>query len=80
LVPPNSKIISKSLAELDFQQNFGVSFQGIRRKGKYLRFPDESSQVQISDRLLLFGKQESLSQVSRFIASDRTVDVISLAL
>lgn len=81
LVPPNSKIIGKSLAELDFQQNFGVSIQGIRRQGKYLRFPDESSQVQISDRLLLFGKVESLNQVSRLIASDKkTAEVIPLTL
>jgi monovalent cation:H+ antiporter-2, CPA2 family len=81
LVPPNSKIIGKSLTELDFQQNFGVSIQGIRRKGKYIRFPDESSLIQIDDRLLLFGKVESLNKVSRLIVPDKkSVDVIPLTL
>jgi CPA2 family monovalent cation:H+ antiporter-2 len=80
LVPSNSKIIGKSLGELDFQQNLAISIQTIWRQGKYLRFPDSNTQIQASDRLLLFGKQESLSQVSRLIASDQTVDVISLTL
>ncbi|ELS00002.1 cation:proton antiporter [Gloeocapsa sp. PCC 73106] len=68
-VPENSGIAGKTLAELNFSEQFGVSIQAIRRKGKYVRFPESYHQIQVGDSLLVFGKLESLTQVSQSITT-----------
>ncbi|MBF2021080.1 MAG: cation:proton antiporter [Hydrococcus sp. C42_A2020_068] len=68
LVPEDSPVVGKTLAELNFKQQFGVLIQAIRREGKYIRFPDGSSDIQAGDRLLLCGNFYSLDRVSQSIA------------
>jgi CPA2 family monovalent cation:H+ antiporter-2 len=68
LVPKNSIIIGQKLVELNFEQQFGTAVRAIRRKGNYLRFPEESTTIQASDHLLLFGNLELLAQISQYIA------------
>ncbi|MBR8829140.1 MAG: cation:proton antiporter [Gomphosphaeria aponina SAG 52.96 = DSM 107014] len=73
LVPNNSCILGKTVAELNFSPEFGLSIQAIRRKEKYIRFPDAGSEIQAGDRLLLFGNLEFLSQLSQRIASEENI-------
>ncbi len=69
LVPKNSAIAGKTLAELHFSQTFGTLVQAIRRKGEYIRFPDGRSMIQAKDHLLLFGSLELLTEISQKVAS-----------
>lgn len=71
LVPEESPAVGKTLAELNFRQQFGVLIQAIRREGKYIRFPDGSSDIQAGDRLLLCGSFYSLDRVSQSIAPEQ---------
>ena len=73
LVPENSAIAGKNLGELDFDQQFGILVQGIRRKGVYIRFPDGRSKIEEKDYLLLFGNLESLTEISQKIAQKENV-------
>ena len=66
-VPTASPAIGKTLAELHIRRQFGVLVQAIRREGKYIRFPDGSSDVQAGDRLLLCGGFYSLIQASHWL-------------
>jgi CPA2 family monovalent cation:H+ antiporter-2 len=68
LVPDNSSVVGKTLAELHIRRQFGVLIQAIRREGKFINFPDGSSDLQAGDRLLLCGNLYALNQASRWIA------------
>ncbi|WP_421657152.1 cation:proton antiporter [Leptothermofonsia sp. ETS-13] len=70
LVPENSPVVGKTLAELHIRRQFGVLVQAIRREGKFISYPDGKSELQAGDRLLLCGGFYSLSQASRWIAPD----------
>lgn len=67
LVPDDSPVVGKTLAELHIRRQFGVLVQAIRREGKFISFPDGNSDLQVGDRLLLCGGFYSLSQASRWI-------------
>ena len=73
LVPENSAIAGKTLGELDFDQQFGILVQGIRRKGVYIRFPDGRSTIEEKDYLLLFGNLELLTEISQKVAQKENV-------
>lgn len=68
LVPDNSPVVGKTLAELHIRRQFGVLVQAIRRESKFISFPDGKSDLQAGDRLLLCGGFYSLTQASRWIA------------
>jgi CPA2 family monovalent cation:H+ antiporter-2 len=68
LVPENSAIAGKTLAALAFERQFGTLVWAIRRKGKYVRFPDGDSAIQAGDKLLLFGNLELLTAIGQKIA------------
>lgn len=68
LVPDQSPVVGKTLAELHIRRQFGVLVQAIRREGKFISFPNGASDLQAGDRLLLCGGFYSLSQASRWIA------------
>lgn len=67
LVPDDSPVVGKTLAELHIRRQFGVLVQAIRREGKFISYPDGDSELQAGDRLLLCGGFYSLSQASRWI-------------
>ncbi|MCU0527021.1 MAG: cation:proton antiporter [Elainella sp. Prado103] len=67
LVPENSAVVGKTLAELHIRRQFGVLIQAIRREGKFINFPNGSSDLQAGDRLLLCGNFHALNQASRWI-------------
>ncbi|QYO62497.1 cation:proton antiporter [Leptolyngbya sp. 7M] len=68
LVPNDSPVVGKTLAELHIRRQFGVLVQAIRREGKFISFPRGSSDLQAGDRLLLCGNFHALNQASRWIA------------
>jgi CPA2 family monovalent cation:H+ antiporter-2 len=68
VVPENSVVAGKTLAELTFEQQFGTIVQAIRRKGKYIRFPDQDNAIQAGDKLLLFGNLALLADIGQKIA------------
>lgn len=81
LVPESSPTVGKTLAELHIRRQFGVLVQAIRREGKFIGFPDGSSDIQAGDRLLLCGGFYSLSQASRWIApSDPVASVLPIPI
>ncbi|MBF2026531.1 MAG: cation:proton antiporter [Oscillatoriales cyanobacterium C42_A2020_001] len=73
LVPENSPVVGKTLAELHIRRQFGVLVQAIRREGKFIGFPDGKSDLQSGDRLLLCGNLYSLNQASCWIAPTQKV-------
>jgi monovalent cation:H+ antiporter-2, CPA2 family len=80
LVPNNSHVVGKTLAELHIRRQFGILIQAIRREGKYIRFPDGRSDLQAGDRLLLCGNFHSLTQASNWIAPPEESNVVQLPL
>jgi CPA2 family monovalent cation:H+ antiporter-2 len=76
LVPEDSVVVGKTLVELDFQQVFGTIVQAIRRKGKYLRFPNVKSVIQAGDKLLVFGEPMVLADLGRKIATKTDIETI----
>jgi CPA2 family monovalent cation:H+ antiporter-2 len=68
LVPDTSPVIGKTLAELHIRRQFGVLIQAIRREGKFIGFPNGSSDLQEGDRLLLCGNLYALNQASQWIS------------
>lgn len=68
LVPPDSPAIGKTLAELHIRRQFGVLVQAIRREGKFIRYPEGSSDIETGDRLLLCGGFHSLNQAREWLA------------
>lgn len=80
LVPENSPVIGKTLAELHIRRQFGVLVQAIRREGKFIGFPDGKSDLQVGDRLLLCGNLYSLNQASFWIAPNLEAATLSIPL
>lgn len=68
LVPDDSPVVGKTLAELHIRRQFGVLVQAIRREGKFINFPNGGSDLQAGDRLLLCGNYHALNQTSCWIA------------
>ncbi len=68
LVPEDSPVVGKTLADLHIRRQFGVLVQAIRREGKFISYPDGKSELHGGDRLLLCGGFYSLSQASQWIA------------
>jgi len=68
LVPDDSPVVGKTLAELHIRRQFGVLVQAIRREGKFNRFPEGKSDLQAGDRLLLCGSFHALNQACYWIA------------
>lgn len=68
LVPEDSPVVGKTLADLHIRRQFGVLVQAIRREGKFISYPDGKSELQAGDRLLMCGGFYSLNQASRWIA------------
>lgn len=68
LIPEDSVVIGKTLADLSVEQQFGSIVQAIRRKGHYIRFPTEDNRIQAGDNLLLFGSLALLTEIGQKIA------------
>ena len=68
LVPEDSLVAGKTLADLHIRRQFGVLVQAIRREGKFISYPNGASDLQPGDRLLLCGNFHALTKASYWIA------------
>lgn len=80
LVPDDSHVTGKILADLHIRRQFGVLVQAIRREGKFISFPNGASDLQAGDRLLLCGNYHALNQVSRWIAPVEDPQLVPIPL
>lgn len=80
MLSADSPAASKTLAELDLRCQFDVIVQAIRREGRFIRFPDGSSDVQVGDRLLLCGDPSQLDQVRQWLAPTTEPSIPPLGL
>ncbi|MDX2216638.1 MAG: cation:proton antiporter [Oculatellaceae cyanobacterium bins.114] len=67
IVPNNSPVVNKTLADLDLSRQHGVQVQAIRREGKFTRFPNGTAELEAGDRLLLCGSDISLMRAQQWI-------------
>jgi monovalent cation:H+ antiporter-2, CPA2 family len=61
-MPKNSELATKKLEEI--KQQSGIIVQGIRRKNKYIRFPDINKDIKAGDNILLFGESNRLTKIT----------------
>lgn len=80
LLPDTSPVVGKTLADLHIRRQFGVLIQAIRREGKFIRFPDGSSDLQSGDRLLLCGNFHALNQARQWMAPTQQPVILQLPL
>ena len=71
LVSADSPVVAKTLADLDILNQYGVQVQAIRRNGKFIRLPNDTTNLQVRDLVLLCGSLPSLNQIQQLIA-DKT--------
>ncbi|QLE54865.1 cation:proton antiporter [Nostoc sp. TCL26-01] len=69
VVNANAPILGKTLADFALDQQTGVQVQAIRRDGKYMRFPDGSTDLRNGDQVLLCGNLLRLNQLQPLFAS-----------
>ncbi|MCY7323797.1 MAG: cation:proton antiporter [Phormidesmis sp. CAN_BIN36] len=75
-----STIVCKTLAELDWQRQYGIQIQAIRRENKFLRFPEENVDVQAGDRLLLCGSFYALNQATTSISPKLELSILPIPI
>jgi len=68
-VSPDAPILNKTLADLDISKQYKVQVQAIRRDGKFIRYPDGSTDLRSGDQVLLCGSLTGLSQLEQLFAS-----------
>ena len=69
MLAESSSYVGKKLSEIDLRRQYGVQVQAIRREGKFIRWPQGDTELQVGDRLLLCGGFHELSQVRRLTMS-----------
>ncbi|MCP9883576.1 cation:proton antiporter [Synechococcus sp. ATX 2A4] len=67
-ISKESPVVGMTLSQLELRDHPGTVVQAIRRKGAYLRFPDEKAVIQAGDKLLAFGSVAVLSDLEQKIA------------
>jgi CPA2 family monovalent cation:H+ antiporter-2 len=72
-VNANSPFIGKTLANLDIRGEYGVQVQAMRRDGKFIRFPDGSTDLRTNDQVLLCGSLANLNQLQQLLAPGKQV-------
>ena len=69
MLAESSGYVGQKLSEIDLRRQYGVQVQAIRREGKFIRWPQGDTELQVSDRLLLCGGFHELSQIRRLTIS-----------
>ena len=65
-------VLGITLADLDLYPESGVQVQAIRRDGKFIRSPEQKTDLRVGDQVLLCGKLSILNQLQPFFASSTT--------
>ncbi|GAA6623429.1 cation:proton antiporter [Scytonema sp. NUACC26] len=69
----DSFTVSKTLADLDIYNQYGVKVQAMRRDGKFIRFPNNSTDLQARDQVLVCGSLVAVNQLVLLLAPETTV-------
>ncbi|MEM7726516.1 MAG: cation:proton antiporter [Cyanobacteria bacterium P01_A01_bin.45] len=77
MVSENCEIIDKSLQDLQLRHQYGVEIQAMRRNSKFIRFPENATQIQVHDQFLLCGSLTNLTQLETLL-SPTTVQLQSI--
>jgi monovalent cation:H+ antiporter-2, CPA2 family len=67
-VNSDSLILGKTLADLDMRQQYEVEVQAIRRDGKFIRSPEDSTDLRVGDQILLCGSLTKLTQLQPLLS------------
>ncbi len=65
LIPCDSAVLGKTLAELKFRQQFNVTVVGIRRGQERLVSPGAQERLMAEDRLVVLGEREAVERMKR---------------
>jgi di/tricarboxylate transporter len=65
MLGPRSKLVGKSLREVEFRQHFGVIILAVHRKGANLRDSFENLKLEVGDTLLFEGSAERMKELFR---------------
>ena len=65
VLSPHSNLGKKTLRELHFRQEYGLSILGVWRNGRPHRFNLRDMLIRMGDSLLVFGKRENLRMLAR---------------
>ncbi len=63
IVGPESKLVGKSLSELNFRQKYGALILAVHRRGENLRERFQSVKLEFGDTLLMEGPVERMKQL-----------------
>ena len=78
VIPPHSRVVGHTLAELDWRCQYGVEVQALRREGNLIRLPGEDTKLIAGDRLLLSGGSYPLQQIEKLIAPTITLPLLQI--
>ncbi|WP_414543210.1 cation:proton antiporter [Nostoc sp. CCY0012] len=68
-VNADSPALGMTIIDLDLQQQSGVQIQSIRRDGKFIRHPDDNTDLRVGDQVLLCGRWPNLNQLQSLFAT-----------
>lgn len=65
----DTPILGKTLKDLHINEKYGVKVEAIRRDGKFIRSPNEQTNLHVGDQVLLCGSLPSLNQLQPLFAA-----------
>ncbi|MDB9318351.1 cation:proton antiporter [Nodularia spumigena] len=69
IVKTDAAVLGKTLADLDIQPESGVQVFAMRRDGKFIRSPEQKTDLRVGDQVLLCGKFSSLNHIQPLFAN-----------
>ncbi len=73
VIPANSPCIGKTLRELSFRKNFGVSIVKITRENQKINIPDGSEHLYPNDKVVVVGTDNQIKVFLKKIEPDQSV-------
>ncbi|MUH01641.1 sodium:calcium exchanger [Scytonema sp. UIC 10036] len=71
-VSTDSSMVGKTLGDLDIYNQYGIKVQAMRRDGKFIRFPNNSMDLQARDQVLVCGSLVAVNQLVQLLAPETT--------
>ncbi len=69
-VSTDSSVVGKTLADLDTYNQYKVKVQAMRRDGKFIRFPNDSMDLQARDQVLVCGSLVAVNHLVQLLAPE----------
>jgi K+/H+ antiporter YhaU regulatory subunit KhtT len=66
-IPKSSKLVGKTIAEVNFWQNTGATIVGIRRESSLILSPGPYAIFMVSDTFIMIGEENSYERIKKFI-------------